>query len=88
MEITKLEKKLSEGESSKFRGMTKSEIEFEILKLAKHTQDITSTKKMDEELNSAREALKELNAPYVEQSSHTKLRSRFLHLLLKEKELE
>jgi hypothetical protein len=84
-ELYKLEKKLGE-EASRFRGMSKTELDFELLKLTKHLQDITSTQQMDEEYQKAKEVLKELGAPYSEQRGQAKLRSRFIHLLLKENE--
>lgn len=87
LEITKLERKLDEGEASKFRGMTDKELEFELLQLAKHKEAIVTTRNEDQQLNSAKEVVKELNSPYVEQLKANKLKHRFIALLLAEKKL-
>jgi hypothetical protein len=88
-ELTKLEKKLAEmqgeGYCSELRGLDKKALEFKLLEMAKHREEIVTTKNMDEEYQLAREKVKELNAPYSEQMKHNKIKTRFLHLLLKEK---
>lgn len=87
-EIVKLEKKLGENNASHFRGMSKSELEYKLLEMANHREEIVTTQKNDTQLNDTKELLKELNAPYKEQLQQNKLKCRFIHLLLKEKSLE
>ena len=84
-EITKLEKKLSDGEASELRGLPVSELEFKLLQLSKHREAIVTTRNNDEQLNDTKELLKELNAPYREQLSANKVKARFIALLLEER---
>jgi hypothetical protein len=84
-EIIKLAKKLNEGDEGKFRGMSVKELEFELLQTAKHREEIASTRKDDEELQSAKQIVKELNQPYSEQLKAVCDKSRFIALLMKEK---
>ena len=74
-EITKLEKKLSDGEASELRGLPVSE----------HREAIVTTRNNDEQLKDTKELLKELNAPYREQLSANKVKARFIALLLEER---
>jgi hypothetical protein len=86
-EIVKLEKQLNdETLASELRGLTKKELEFKLLELAKHAQEIVTTRNSDEELTDAKNVVKELSAPYNDQLKGNKLMSRFIHLLVKEKE--
>lgn len=86
-EITKLEKKLNdEALVGELRSLSKKELEFKLLELAKHAQEIETTKSMDEELQRTKDLLKELNAPYSEQLKTNKLKSRLYHLIIKEKD--
>ena len=87
-EITNLERKLGEGEASDLRGLPVKELEFKLLQLAKHSEEITSSMNDDEQYQSARELVKEMAQPYREQQKDNKLKRRFIHLLIKEKSLE
>lgn len=87
-EIVKLEKAIGDSSTSHFRGLTKSELEFKLLELAKHREELVTTEKEDEELQRAKDLIKELKAPYAEQNKHNKLKCRFIHLLIKEKSCE
>jgi hypothetical protein len=84
-ELTKLAKKLDEHEESQLRGMSVKELEFKLLQLAKHSEEITSTMNDDEQYQSAKELVKEMAQPYREQANANKLKRRFIHLLIKEK---
>lgn len=88
-EVTKLEKWLkNQGRQDfidKIRNSTNTQMEAEILKLAKHKQDIMSTKAKDEELKKARENVRGLNAPYAEQGRFNDKMTRFAALVLEEK---
>ncbi len=86
-EIVKLEKQLNdETLASELRGLTKKELEFKLLELAKHAQEIVTTRNDDEALTCAKNVVKDLNAPYNDQLKGNKLMARFIHLLVKEKE--
>jgi DNA-directed RNA polymerase subunit H (RpoH/RPB5) len=88
-EIIKLEKKLNNLESgdlvASYRRLGESELQDILATLAIHAHSITTIKNEDIELQQAKEALSELNAPYREQLSAIKLKSRFVALLLQEK---
>lgn len=86
-EIVKIEKKIGDSSALHFRGMSKSELEYKLLELANHKEEIVTTQKEDEQLNDTKALLKELNAPYKEQLQQNKLKCRFIHLLMKEKSL-
>lgn len=84
-EITKLEKKLADEElMASLRACDKKELEFRLLQLAKHAEEITTTRNNDQTLNECADELKELKAPYTEQMKGVKLKARIIHLLLKE----
>ncbi len=91
-EIVKLEKKLidlrSESYVSELRGLNSSELDSKLLELAKHKQEIITSMKNDDELNRIAEEAKELKKPYNESKKQNELISRFVGLLIKEKELE
>jgi len=88
-EITILEKKLkSDSFASELRGMTVKELEFKLLQLSNHREEIVTTKNDDDQYQSAKELVKEMAAPYNEQMKMNKIKSRFIHLLLKEKQDE
>lgn len=84
-EITKLEEKLGEGVAADFRSMPIKELEFKLLELSKHMQEIITTQNGDEALQDAKDLVKELSAPYREQTAGNKLKQRFIHLLIKDK---
>lgn len=85
LEITSLERKLEESFASEKRGMTVSQLEFELLQLSKHKEDIVTSRNEDDELQRIKELVKELAAPYRESLKANTLKSRFIALLLKEK---
>ena len=88
-EITRIERKLAndhgENYTSELRGLSKQDLEYKLLQLANHREEITTTKNNDQELQFIKEKVKELNAPYSEQLRENNRKSRFIHLLLKEK---
>ncbi len=59
-------------------------LEFTLKELAKHNQAIISTKNSDEKLKKAKDVVSSLGAPYREQLSQNKLKSRYIGLLLQE----
>lgn len=90
-ETVKLEKKLIKkyGKSfaSELRGLSKSELDNKLLGLTNHNQEIITTKGRDLHLELAKDKYFELRAPYDDQVRANKEKSRFLHLLIKEKDL-
>lgn len=88
-EIVVLEKRLNkefgEGFTSDLRALPVSELDFKLLQMAKHFEEIVTTQREDDKLRKAREGVRELNAPYVEQKKQNKLKSRFLALLIEDK---
>ena len=89
-EAVELEKKLTRKYGKEFaqelRGMDKSGLENKLLGLVKHSQEIITTKNRDEELELAKDKHNELEAPYKDQVKANKEKSRFIHLILKEKD--
>lgn len=86
-EIVVLEKKLGDGLVNELRAMGPKELEVKLLQLSHHREEIVTTQNNDDELNDAKNLVKELAAPYREQLSQNKLKCRIIHLILKEKEL-
>ena len=85
-EVVVLEKKIDDPTfASEVRGMDKAALEYKLLQLAKHKEEIELVRKEDEELESAKEKVKELSAPYREQSKFNKLKSKFIYLILSDK---
>jgi hypothetical protein len=62
LEKTKLEKSVGETFASEVNRLSKDQLEARLLQLAKYEQVIITSKKNDEELMTAREHIKELNA--------------------------
>ena len=91
-EVVKLEKKLSRkyGDSfaSELRGLSKDELGYKLLGLANHNQEIITTKARDMDLELAKDKYYELRAPYDDQVRANKEKSRFIHLLIKDKDLD
>lgn len=89
-EIVTLEKALiKDGRQDWIKEMRvaeKDQLEFKLLNLAKHAQEITNTKNRDEELLKAKKHKSSLEAPYREQTKYNKKLSRFVSLLLIEEE--
>lgn len=61
-------------------------LEFKLKELAKHRQAIISTRQDDEELKKAKKVVTVLNRPYNEQLNAGSDKSRFIGLLLQERE--
>lgn len=61
------------------------EIDKNILMYAKHREDTEMAKKIDTDLNNAKESVKELSAPYNEALSVLKLKLSYLNIILKER---
>lgn len=87
-EIVALEKKLKDQGVERLRGMSLEELEFTFLELSKHAQEIVSTMNKDEQYQSAKELVTEMAGPYRDQSKMNKIKSRFVHLIIKEKKGE
>lgn len=83
-ELITLEKKVGEQAAQELRNLPVKELEFKLLQLAKHKEEIVTTAKNDLKLQEARDLVKELNAPYKEQATQVKNKSRFIALLIKE----
>lgn len=91
-EITKLEKYLIRQGREDFvvamRNADAQSLDFKLLGLAKHKQEIANTKARDIEFNEAKERAKELEAPYKEQLKMNEKLARFVSLVMKEKGIE
>jgi cyanate lyase len=61
------------------------ELEASLLIYAKHREDSEMAKKIDKDLNKAKEAVKELSAPYNDAIKALKLKTAFLHMLIQER---
>jgi len=88
-ELTRLEEKLNDkhGESyvQGLLELNKKELEHKLMMLANHKEEVVTTRNEDEEYQLAKEKVKDLNAPYKDQLNENKLKSRFIHLLLKDR---
>lgn len=86
--MSKLEKKLQDKQPTfleELAGLDGKQLEARLLNLAKGRQDILNQQDADEALKEAKEAVKELQAPYRESLSLTDLKMRYLAELIKEK---
>ena len=88
-EIVKLEKTLkkhfSEEKIGELRALSIAQLDLELMKLSKERESEISAQKRDDELEKARQVVKELNAPYKESLKKNKLLSRFVALILEER---
>ncbi len=88
-EAIELEKKLTRKYGKEFvaelRGLDKSGLESKLLGLANHNQEVITQKSNDRELELAKDKKNELEAPYKDQIAANKVKTRFIHLILKEK---
>lgn len=82
---TKLNNKHGESYIQGLLELSKKELEHKLLLLAQHKEEVVTTRNNDEEYQLAKEKVKELNAPYKEQLGENKLKSRYIHLLLKDR---
>jgi len=69
-------------------GLPAKDLKDNILILSKHLHETEMALKSDEEIQRVQEELKELKAPYTETSKMLKNKIQYLHLILKDKELE
>jgi hypothetical protein len=87
-EITIIENKLKkiedESYANELRSLSTEDLNFKLLQMAKHREEIITTRNEDAEYQAAKELVKEMSAPYNEQTRINKLKSRFIALLLKE----
>lgn len=86
--MNKLEKKLQDKQPTfleEIAGLNAQQLEGRLLGLAKGRQDILNQQDADESLKEAKEAVKELQAPYRDSLSITDLKMRYLAELIKEK---
>jgi hypothetical protein len=86
-ELTKLEDKLGNSFAAEIRHLSKVELEKRLLELAKNREEITTSKKEDQKLNDAKEQVKYLNEPYKDAMKVVSEKSRFIALILTEKEV-
>jgi len=91
-EVTKLEKFLkNEGRQDfidEMRTVDLEALDAKILNLAKHRQEILNTRANDAELERAKEVKKDLEAPYKEQLKMNEKLTRFVSLVMKDRNLE
>ena len=69
-------------------GLPAPDVKANILVYSKHLHDTEMALKNDDEIKDLQEQLKELKAPYTETSKMLKEKINYLHLILKDKELE
>ena len=69
-------------------GLPAPELKQNILLYSKHLHDTEMALKNDEEIKQVQEELKEMKAPYTETMKMLKEKINYLHLILKDKELE
>lgn len=91
-EITKMERKLRKDGQQQFiddlRAMTESQLNEQILILAKHKQDIITAQKKDPDLRDAKNHVSSLNYPYNKNKRANDQKARFAALILKDKFVE
>jgi hypothetical protein len=86
-----LKKKMQKKDSTftdSVDGLPATDIKQNILLYSKHLHDTEMALKNDEDIKEAQEALKEMKAPYTETMKMLKEKINYLHLILKDKELE
>lgn len=69
-------------------GLPADKLKEEILRHAKHQHEVEMALKNDEEIKQAQEDLKQLKGPYTDVSKTLKEKLNYLHLILKDKQLE
>lgn len=91
-ELTKLEKSLLKAGRQDFveevRKLSAVALDARLTGLAKHREEILTTKANDEEFQAVAQKKKDLEAVYREQTSMNKKLSRFIHLIMKEQGLD
>lgn len=86
--MNKLEKKLQDKQPTfleEIAGLGAQQLEARLLGLAKGRQEILASQEQDEDLQQAKDAVKELAAPYRDSLSLTDLKMRYVAELIKEK---
>jgi hypothetical protein len=71
--------------ASTVQGLSIEELDNMILRYAKYREEIKEFREKDEELNKAKELVKELNAPYRENLKINEMKTKYLIMLLGEK---
>lgn len=88
-EIIKMERKLRKNGQQQFiddiRGMGESQLNDQILILAKHKQEIITAQKKDPDLRDAKDKVASLNYPYNKNKRANDEKARFVALILKDK---
>lgn len=88
-EIIKLERYLRrEGREdfvTEMHGASPQQLDSKMLSLAKHAEEIQTTRDDDQKLREAKSEVKVLAAPYNDQKKMNKKMNRFVALLMKEK---
>jgi hypothetical protein len=69
-------------------GLPAQDLKQNILLYSKHMHDTEMALKNDEEIKDIQEQLKEMKAPYTETMKMLKEKLNYLHLILKDKEIE
>jgi hypothetical protein len=69
-------------------GLPAADLKQNILLYSKHLHDTEMALKNDEEIKQVQEQLKEMKAPFTETMKMLKEKINYLHLILKDKELE
>jgi hypothetical protein len=69
-------------------GLPAADLKANILIYSKHLHDTEMALKNDEDIQRTSEELKELKAPYSETSKMLKEKINYLHIILKDKEIE
>ena len=69
-------------------GLPAPDLKQNILLYSKHMHDTEMALKNDEEIQDVQEQLKEMKAPYTETMRMLKEKIKYLHLILKDKEIE
>lgn len=83
-----LEKKLSKvhhGFTDSVAGLPVKELEQNLLMYAKHREDTLTALKENKDIKDTQEALAELKGPYNDMINALKLKTAYIHLLIKEK---
>lgn len=88
-ELTKLQKSLEKMGRQDFMEQVDNAdaatLDSKILSLAKHREDIQTTKQNDPQLKEISDQKRELNAPYAEQLKANKVMARYAALVLSQK---
>ena len=81
----KVEKKFPQFVES-IAGLNVGDLEKNLLIYSKHQQDTELARKLDTELQDAKETVKDLGGPYRDTLSALKMKLAYIHILMKEKD--